>query len=189
MAIRAERVQQAAAAPLEVVYDGDCPLCIRSMARFRYFDWLGRIRFSPLQRRWATLSVSHPQLTREACEREMHVLLPDGSAQKGFFAFRAMLRSLPALWPLLMVFYAPGASWVGPRRPAVRAQRGWPSEPAPWGFLAMMKNESPHGNHNRFSTARYHQPRMRFGQEPTTLPRPYRTPSDTRLRNTFSTRK
>lgn len=100
---------------LEVFFDGQCPLCIRSITALRYFDWFDRLAFAELETRCSRLAESHAEISREACRREIHLLLPDGSVRKGFFAFREILWRLPPLWHLLIAFYLPLASTIGPR--------------------------------------------------------------------------
>ncbi len=103
------------AQPVEIFYDGQCPLCLRSMTVLQAFDWFQRLTFSDLETQWPRLSVQHPEIALEACRQDMHVRLSNGSMQKGFFAYRAILKRLPALWPLLAILYLPFASMIGPR--------------------------------------------------------------------------
>jgi len=110
-----QRQQPAQRQKPEILYDGLCPLCIRSMTVVRYFDWLNQLTYSDLELRWNSLKEKYPQLSFEDCRREMHVLLPNGSTKRGFFAFREILRYLPPLWPLLGLFYLPLAGLVGPK--------------------------------------------------------------------------
>jgi len=100
---------------IEVLFDGKCPLCIRSMTLLRYADWFHAITYTDVMRQWGTLQQRNPGLSLDNCLKEMHVLLPNGFARKGFFAFREMVWRLPLLWPLLLVFYLPLSSIVGPR--------------------------------------------------------------------------
>jgi len=99
----------------ELLFDGQCPLCIRSMTLLRYFDWFDRLAFADLDTQWQSLAKRHPGISLEDCRREMHLLLPGGSVQKGFFAFRKILGYLPLFWPLVLVFYFPLASAIGPK--------------------------------------------------------------------------
>lgn len=100
-----------------VLYDAGCGLCIRSITWLRYWDWLERLDLRPLA------DATHDEgggmatagLEPEELRRAMHVLLPDGNVESGFFAFRRLLRELPPVWPLLPVFHLPGAGLVGPR--------------------------------------------------------------------------
>ncbi len=95
------------AKPVEIFYDGQCPLCLRSMTILQTFDWFQQLVFSDLETAWPRLAARHPEVSLEACRQDMHVLRSDGMLQKGFFAYREILKVLPPLWPLLVVFYAP----------------------------------------------------------------------------------
>jgi predicted DCC family thiol-disulfide oxidoreductase YuxK len=99
----------------EILYDGQCPLCIRSMTILCYFDWFNRLIYSDLEQRWQTIAETHPQISLQACLEEMHLILPNGAVRKGFFAFREILRYIPILWPLQLVLYLPGSSNFGPK--------------------------------------------------------------------------
>lgn len=99
----------------EILYDGQCVLCIRSMTMIHYFDWFGHLAFADLERRRPSVAGNYPEVSIEDCEREMHLLLSDGSVAKGFFAFRKILGYLPLAWPFVALFYLPGCSTVGPQ--------------------------------------------------------------------------
>jgi predicted DCC family thiol-disulfide oxidoreductase YuxK/uncharacterized membrane protein YphA (DoxX/SURF4 family) len=98
----------------EVLYDGQCPLCIRSMTLICYFDWFERFTYSDLTKRLAKSIRGREDISLEGGLREMYLLMPDGSVKQGFFAFREMIWYLPLLWPLLIIFYFPMASVLGP---------------------------------------------------------------------------
>jgi predicted DCC family thiol-disulfide oxidoreductase YuxK/uncharacterized membrane protein YphA (DoxX/SURF4 family) len=100
---------------LLILFDGQCPLCIRSMTLLRYFDWLDALAVADLETHWARVARAHPEISLEDCRREMHVVLADGSVRTGFFAFREIVWYLPAWWPLLGLCYLPLASVIGPR--------------------------------------------------------------------------
>jgi predicted DCC family thiol-disulfide oxidoreductase YuxK len=115
---------RAAAAP-EILFDDECQLCIRSITVVRYADWFDRLTFSGLGARWQEVAHRYPGVSRDDCQREMHVMLPDGSIARGFFAFRSLLAYLPPLWPLIPVFHLPLASRLGPTiYRAVASRRG-----------------------------------------------------------------
>lgn len=99
----------------EILFDDECPLCIRSITVVRYTDWFDRLTYSGLSARWPEVARRYPEVSRADCQREMHVILSDGSITRGFFAFRKLLKYLPPLWPLVAVFYFPLASRFGPR--------------------------------------------------------------------------
>ena len=99
----------------EVLFDDRCPLCIRSMVLLRYADLFDQLTLSGLEARWPEVATRYPGVSLTDCQREMHVIFPDGSLARGFFAFRKLLPNLPPLWPLFPLFHAPGAARLGPR--------------------------------------------------------------------------
>lgn len=101
---------------LEVLYDGQCPLCIRSMTILQYGDWFERIRFSNVLERWESLQ-QEKQLDIPQSEflREMYLMMPDGTLRKGFFAFKELVKVVPLFWFLVPFFYLPFASSLGPK--------------------------------------------------------------------------
>jgi predicted DCC family thiol-disulfide oxidoreductase YuxK len=98
---------------VDVVYDGACPLCIRSMTLIASCDWFRKLRYLDLMD-WEAVSKSYPQLDRKACVDEMHVIdVQTGKLFKGFFGFRRLAWETPLLWPLLPFLYLPGISIAG----------------------------------------------------------------------------
>ncbi|HEX5436702.1 MAG TPA: DCC1-like thiol-disulfide oxidoreductase family protein [Gemmatimonadaceae bacterium] len=98
-----------------IIYDGLCPLCVRSMVVLDFLDVRHRLRFIDMERDWARAAALAPRVTPAEAHHLMHVVSPDGQVYRGFFAFRALARALPLLWPLLPLYHAPFASVVGPR--------------------------------------------------------------------------
>jgi predicted DCC family thiol-disulfide oxidoreductase YuxK/uncharacterized membrane protein YphA (DoxX/SURF4 family) len=99
----------------EIFYEGGCPLCLRSMTAISYFDWGNRLAYRALESGWGRLRAARPELTLEDCRREMHLLMPDNTVYKGYFAFRQIALQLPPFWPLAALMYLPFASTIGPR--------------------------------------------------------------------------
>jgi predicted DCC family thiol-disulfide oxidoreductase YuxK len=98
-----------------VLYDGDCPLCRRSVAILQRLDWLGRLAYHDA-RDVAGLPEAAVPLDPQRLLQEMHVLTPDRqTAYVGFRAFRWMAARLPALWPIVPFLYLPGVPWLGQR--------------------------------------------------------------------------
>jgi len=97
-----------------VVYDGLCGLCVRSMVILDYLDLKRRLRSVDFERNWGTAAALIPDLTMERARHAMLVVTPDGRVHSGFFAFRAVARAVPLLWPVLPLFYAPLANRIGP---------------------------------------------------------------------------
>lgn len=106
---------------LDVVYDGGCPLCLRSMSVIRDLDMARTVRFVDLAVRDLA---AHPRLDPAAVRGAMHVIEPGGRVYVGFDAFRRLVWVLPAGWPLVPLLYLPGVpacgrlvyGWVAVRR-------------------------------------------------------------------------
>jgi predicted DCC family thiol-disulfide oxidoreductase YuxK len=99
----------------EVLYDGGCSLCARTVVWLGRLDLRHRLRFVDFDRDWARLSQAHPSLSRDACAEAMHVIEPGGRCAAGFDGFRSIARALPPLWPLLPILYIPGVPPLGRR--------------------------------------------------------------------------
>lgn len=98
-----------------VLYDGDCPLCQRSVAILRRLDWFHTLAFQNA-RDTDRLPPSATPLDPKRLLEEMHVVAPDRqTARAGFRAFRWMAWRLPVTLPLAPLFYLPGVPWVGNR--------------------------------------------------------------------------
>ena len=96
-----------------VLYDGVCPLCLRSVAILKTLDWFGRLHFQNC-RDVKNLPASTVPLDAKKMLDEMHVLPPGRDrAFAGFSAFRWIAWRLPLLWPLVPFLYLPGVPWLG----------------------------------------------------------------------------
>ena len=96
-----------------VLFDGECPLCQRSVAILKKLDWLGQLRFQNA-RDTKNLPSSDVELNQKKMLEEMHVLTPDRKhAPAGFKAFRWIAWRLPLLFPLAPFLYIPGVPWLG----------------------------------------------------------------------------
>jgi predicted DCC family thiol-disulfide oxidoreductase YuxK len=98
-----------------LVYDGCCPLCIRTMTQLDELDGARRLRYVDLERETDRARALLPGVSLEDMRQAMAVVTPTGVGLRGFFAFREISRRLPVLWPLVPLMYAPGAAWVGTR--------------------------------------------------------------------------
>jgi predicted DCC family thiol-disulfide oxidoreductase YuxK len=98
-----------------LVYDGYCPLCIRTMTQLDVIDGARRLRYVDLERESERAQELLPGASLEAMRDEMAVVKPEGRVLRGFFAFREVSRRLPALWMLVPLMFAPGAQWAGTR--------------------------------------------------------------------------
>jgi predicted DCC family thiol-disulfide oxidoreductase YuxK len=96
-----------------VLYDGECPLCQRSVAILKRLDWLGRLRFQDARDR-EHLPASEVPLDPERLLVEMHLLTPDRKrVYAGFAAFRWIAGRLPLLSAIVPLLYLPGVPWLG----------------------------------------------------------------------------
>jgi len=97
----------------EILFDGQCPLCIRSVTTLRYFDWFDCLTFRDFEQYESSLIGG--QVSPQDLRREMHLVTADGFVRKGFFAFREALKYTPPLWPLLALLHLPFAAVFGPK--------------------------------------------------------------------------
>jgi len=110
-----ERGRAAPARVWTVVYDGYCPLCIRTMTQLEVLDGARRLRYVDLERESARAAALMPGVSFESMREEMAAVTPEGRVLRGFFAFREVSKRLPVLWPLVPLMFAPGAEWAGTR--------------------------------------------------------------------------
>jgi len=89
---------------MEMIYDGRCGFCVRSMAWFLAFDGLGQIRVRDFRRS------PSPRVTDAQLENALYLVLPDGRALPGFEAYRHVVLRVPGLWWQVPFFYVPGLS-------------------------------------------------------------------------------
>ena len=115
----------------QVLYDGQCPLCLKSVGILKRLDWFHRLSYVNARDR-AQLPSSDAPLDPDRLLQEMHVLTPDGRRlYHGFAALR-----LDGVATAAAV--AAGAVAVRPRRPlagtaplSVGRPQPLPSRPLP----------------------------------------------------------
>jgi len=96
-----------------VLFDGDCPLCRRSVAILKKLDWQGRLAFQNCRDEPAWPPSAYPLKMSRLLE-EMHVVTPDRKrAFAGYSAFRWMAWRIPVFWLAAPFLYIPGVPWVG----------------------------------------------------------------------------
>jgi predicted DCC family thiol-disulfide oxidoreductase YuxK len=98
---------------VEIVYDGHCGFCRRSLKIVSALDLFRALRFHDSHDP-ATYRL-FPQLLEAKLDEAMYALVDGEPAYQGFFAFRRLIWSSPLTWLLIPVFYFPGASRFGPR--------------------------------------------------------------------------
>ena len=102
-------------ARLDVLYDGGCGFCSRTVVWLRRLDWGGRLHFVDVTTEWDALSRSQPSLDRGACVAAMHVIDTAGCATAGFDGFRTIAWVVPALWIIAPLLHVPGVAPIGRR--------------------------------------------------------------------------
>jgi len=99
--------------PWTVVYDGLCPLCIRTMVTLDFLDLRRRLSYLDLEADWQRVAALVPGLDRERARSAMVVISPDGVAHSGLGACRQLAKLLPPTWPVLPILYFPLSTPVG----------------------------------------------------------------------------
>lgn len=106
---------------MEMIYDGRCGFCVRSMAWLLAFDGLRQIRIRDFR------SNPSPVVSKARLEKALYLVLPDGRALPGFEAYRYVVLRVPGLWWQIPFFYVPLLSRLfgHPIYNWVAANRGW----------------------------------------------------------------
>lgn len=86
---------------MEMIYDGRCGFCVRSMRWFLAFDELGQIRIRNFR------TDPSPVVSDDKVEKALYVVLPDGRAMPGFEAYRYVVLRVPGMWWQVPFFYVP----------------------------------------------------------------------------------
>src|SRR5581483_11266805 len=89
---------------MEMIYDGRCGFCVRSMAWFLAFDGLNQVRVRDFR------GDPSPVVSDAQLEQALYLVLPDGRALPGFEAYRYVVLRVPGLWWQVPLFYVPVAS-------------------------------------------------------------------------------
>lgn len=107
-------MSESEAGKFTVIYDGDCGFCQRSLKRLRSTDVLDRFTYLDFHEK-TEVERRFPSLRGADFENAMYAIDPAGRSFRGYFAFRRLIWASPLLWPLIPLFYFPGASLVGPK--------------------------------------------------------------------------
>ena len=100
---------------LQVLYDGLCPFCCRTVRLLARFDLFNRLEFldfrqfdlSDENRRFGGVKVLSGDL-----QEEMYVIFR-GEAYRGFYGYRRLALALPVMWPLVPWLFLPGIASFG----------------------------------------------------------------------------
>lgn len=90
-----------------VIYDSVCPYCKSATQHIKSLDWEGRFKF--ISYRNPVTYKMFPELTKEECEKDVHMVTPKGEVFSGYKVFRTIIDNLTAtkiLNPLLKNDYA-----------------------------------------------------------------------------------
>jgi predicted DCC family thiol-disulfide oxidoreductase YuxK len=87
--------------PMEMIYDGRCGFCYRSMAWFLGFDGLAQITTRNFR------TDPSPVVSDAQMEKALYLVLPDGRALPGFEAYRYVVARVPGMWWMAPFFYIP----------------------------------------------------------------------------------
>jgi predicted DCC family thiol-disulfide oxidoreductase YuxK len=100
---------------IQVLYDGWCPRCRRTIRVLTACDVSGRLE--PLDSRHLDLGAYNRahglDLSQRDIEERMYVISRGKRVESGFAGFCALARALPAFWPFLPVLMVPGVSVLG----------------------------------------------------------------------------
>jgi predicted DCC family thiol-disulfide oxidoreductase YuxK len=100
----------------QILYDGHCHICIRTIRVLKFFDLFNRLEC--LDFRLLNLAEYNHRhqlaLTIEDLDREMYVIR-QGQPYVGYRAYRLLSLALPAFWPLVPLLFFPGITWMGER--------------------------------------------------------------------------
>lgn len=99
---------------IQVFYDGDCGLCLRSIFWLGILNNLHRLSFLNFRDEVLRLREA-PEIALADLDRAMHVRFPDDTVLKGFDASRRLTWHLPALWVAAPFLYLPGVAPIGRR--------------------------------------------------------------------------
>jgi predicted DCC family thiol-disulfide oxidoreductase YuxK len=86
---------------MEIIYDGRCGFCVRSMVWFLAFDGLAQIKTRDFR------TNPSPVVSDAQMEKALYLVLPDGRALPGFEAYRYVVLRVPGMWWQIPFFYVP----------------------------------------------------------------------------------
>ncbi len=88
-----------------VIYDGNCRICTRQVARLPWWDCQGKLAYLSLHD--PEVARRYPGLTHEMLMRDMYVVDRSGRRHRGAAALRYLSRRLRRLWWLAPVLHIP----------------------------------------------------------------------------------
>lgn len=94
-----------------ILYDGKCGFCRDKIVLLRVMDLFNRLDCVDLHQ--APLATLAPHLTLHQALAQIHFIDSNGRVWAGFEAMRRLAWLLPMMYPLIPLFYLPGASLLG----------------------------------------------------------------------------
>lgn len=94
---------------MEMIYDGECGFCKRSMAAFLAFDGLHQISVRDYR------TNPSPVVASEKVDKALYLVTRDKQAIPGFDAYRYAVLRVPGLWWQVPLFYVPFVSKLAGR--------------------------------------------------------------------------
>jgi predicted DCC family thiol-disulfide oxidoreductase YuxK len=96
-----------------VLFDGNCPLCQRSVHLLKRLDWLKKFHYQNCREMEKLPPCEAPLIPSRLLE-EMHLVTPSRKrSYAGFAAFRWMAWRMPLTFWFAPLLYLPGARWCG----------------------------------------------------------------------------
>lgn len=96
---------------VHLIYDENCPLCIRFLDEVKRRDRVGRIE--PVGFEDPRIRQLTPGMTEEQLRRSFHLVFPDGRVVSGSRAVPALLKLLPGgKVPGWLLEHLPGSAWL-----------------------------------------------------------------------------
>ena len=92
---------------VEILYDGQCQLCRRTMDILRRLDLFERLTLTDFR-----MAGTPPSLTMDELAGEMHII-KNGRVFKGFEGYRRLATVLPLGWFFTPLLWLPGVSSIG----------------------------------------------------------------------------
>ncbi len=93
------------------LYDGDCPLCMRTVIVLESFDIRGDIRFMALQRGGTELQAVQG-IELDVLLKDIHVVSPSGKLYRGADAYAQVLTKIPLFFWLGWLMQIPGPKQI-----------------------------------------------------------------------------
>jgi len=99
---------------LQLLYDGNCPLCRRTVRILTCLDLFRRLEFHDFRRLDidAYTDRHNLNLRPEDLEKQMYAI-SHGRAYGGFSGYRVIALALPVFWPIAPFLFLPGATALG----------------------------------------------------------------------------